>query len=283
MKGRTCLAIWAFFFPLPVYRLTAFPQRLNFSVTLFLCCCWHWVRINKLPLSKYLYLNKLLPCQQPAGEWHFAAGRMWAELPSSTSNDPRCSQHCNRSTCAEGVFAGLLSFFSSFPSKEAEHDWGSGSSLWYYTVDLKPGEFFQKPGLPCPPAPVFQLSWAVEQGGGSCVFGFSCIELYCSDLQTRHFSIRREMFVFLFKKLICCPWYAWHLAYFSPYSLSSDLIIPTETATKAGSQMVCNLINQSVYYISKLKGILMRTQCLNLLRHLQSIMLTLPINKLHLC
>lgn len=111
MKGRTCLAIWAFFFPLPVYRLTAFPQRLNFSVTLFLCCCWHWVRINKLPLSKYLYLNKLLPCQQPAGEWHFAAGRMWAELPSSTSNDPRCSQHCNRSTCAEGVFAGLLSFF----------------------------------------------------------------------------------------------------------------------------------------------------------------------------
>lgn len=153
LRAGHALGFRIYFFKLPVYRLTAFPQRLNFFVMPFLRRYWHWVRINKLPLSKYLYLNMLLPC--PAAR----------NPPVNAVLQKTGHRQRPLSCCAEQVFGGLIFIFPAVSKRRLSRteDLAPVSHTAQATSNL---QNFPK-NLACPACPQPRNLWVVEWEGGS--------------------------------------------------------------------------------------------------------------------
>lgn len=260
--------------------MTVFPQCLNFFVMPFLPCFWHWGRINKLPLSKYLYLNKL-PCpaarNPPVNAILQKAGPGQRPFPEAVPKAGVLSQR--KPLCWTSIWRVDL-YFCKW---ERAGGWAwlriwlqfLGMHTQPQTCRIFPKTWSAQLALPAPPSPQNVVANSGARRWQLCFLLFLRLIILQQSPNKTFFEQTQNVY-FAGQKMNPLPVVCMASHIFLSLLTVKWLDIPTDTATKAGSQMPCKLINQSVYYISNLKGILLQTQCLNLLRHLQPIMLTLP-------
>lgn len=209
------------FFSLPVYRLTAFPQRLNFFVIPFLrCSSTQWGLISFLWANSFIETSCCLALQAETLRYcHLAGGRMQAKtlLSSTAEGQDALPLHWCKHKDLEG--------WSLFPQVRKSRRLSMTENL-----APVPGTAHSTSDLPnysqtCLFYPFQPLHCCCEQWSEEVAAVFSALPAWNYPAVISKQDVFRSDLKCLFcwpKNPICALRYAWHLTCCFPSSLSSD-------------------------------------------------------------